>query len=532
MTLPKSIVVHYLRSVNQFESDIRRKYQVKKIMAFILALTLTASLAACGGGGATSDESGQSNNEGSGNVPSAAEISLSGEIGGEITISAYDTLQYKTFLEDAARLFEEKYPGTTVNVETFSAMPEIKTSEPGDQMMVMVDMQDDPQGRQDYINKVNTALMSGEGADILLMDVLPVYKYADSGQLENLGAYMDADPDFNRTNYQENILDATRYNGGTWFMPMDYTFDYYAYDTTLLPGASAFGTGSAFTVEQLMDLAESSFDGSTKLFNIPDYTKRTGGMWGNLLAENYTSFVDLEYKQANFNDGRFAALLESVKEYGERGYIPQGTTGQADPGAMMQGAGEDATDRFFFKPKNVSSLIALFTRDLGMKMSAMAEGDTMAIGDNDEIAGIAAAADGSVPFDYEQAYAINAHSQNKETAWAFLKFLLSEEMQLSSNLRPTSLPMLNSAREKKMVTMLTSMLGQQGQSLNEAQLEAIAKYNEAVEQLSDQINSYRIEDIIVNDMIAAEVSYFFDGTKTAEEVADVLQNKVDLYLNE
>lgn len=488
---------------------------MKKIMAFVLALTLAASLAACSGGGATSNESGQS------------KISLSGKTGGEITISAYDTMQSKTFLEDAARLFEEKHPGTKVNVETFSAMPEIKTSD----KMLMVDMQDNPQGRQDYINKVNTSLMSGKGADILVMDVLPIHKYVDSGQLENLGAYMDADPDFNRADYQENILDAIQYKGGTWFLPMDYTFNYYTYDTTLLPGASGFGTGSAFTVKQLMDLAKNSFDGNSKIFNIPDYTKRSGGMWGNLLAENYTSFVDLENKKANFNDGKFAALLESVKQYSEQGYIPEGATGQADAGAMMQGAGKDATDRFFFKPKNVSSLIALFTRNLGMRMTGMAEGDTMAMGDNDEIAGIAAA-DGSVPFTYEQAYGINANSQNKETAWAFLKFLLSEEMQLNSNLRPTSLPILNSAREKKMETMLNSMMEQQGQSLNKAQLEAIAKYNEAVKQLSDQIDAYVIRDTVVDDMIAAEVQYFFDGSKTADEVASVLQNKVDLYLNE
>jgi multiple sugar transport system substrate-binding protein len=505
---------------------------MKKIMAFVLSLTLTASLAACGGGGATSDKSGQSNNAGLNIVPSTAEMSLSGEVGGEITVSAYDTMQSKTFLENAARLFEEKYPGTKVSVETFSTMPEIKTSEQEDGEMLIVDIQDDPQSRQDYINKVNTSLMSGEGADILLMDVLPVHKYADSGQLENLDAYMDADPDFNRADYLEKILDATRYKGGIWFLPLDYTFNYYAYDTTLLPGASGFGTGSAFTVEQLVELAENSFDGSSKLFNLPDYNKRSGGMWSSLLAENYTSFVDLENKKANFSDGRFAALLETVKLYSAQGYIPEGATGQAEPGAMMQGPGENATDRFFFKPKNVSNLIALFTRNLGMGMTAMAEGDTMAIGENDEIAGIAAAADGSTPFAYEQAYGINANSRNKETAWAFLKFLLSEEMQLSSNLRPTSLPILNSAREKKMENMLTSMLAQQGQSLNEAQLEAIAKYNEAVKQLSGQIDAYVMRDTVVDDMIAAEVEYFFEGSKTAAEVADVLQNKVDLYLNE
>lgn len=505
---------------------------MKKIMALVLALTLTISLAACGGTGEAGIPSGAEDDR---TDETSGQLSLSGEIGGEITISAYDTMQYKAFLEDAAKLFEEKYPGTRVNVETFSAMPEIKTSGQGDKKMVVAQIQDDPQGRQDYINKVNTALMSGEGADILAMDVLPIHQYADSGQLENLAAYMEADPQFSRADYRENILDAIEYKNGTWFLPMDYTFDYYAYDSTLLTGeaASGFGTGSAFTSGELVALAEPAFDGSSRLFNTPHYQKGNGGgMWGNLLAENYTSFIDIQNRTANFDDGSFAALLETVKQYSEQGYIPKGSTGQKDAGEMIRQPKEASADRFFFKPKNAFNLISLFTRNLGMRMNVMAEGDTMAIGDDDEIAGIAAAADGSVPFTYEQAYGINANSQNKETAWAFLKFLLSEEMQLSTSLRPTALPILNSARDKMMETRLTSMMEQQGQSLNEAQLEAIAGYNEAVEQLSDLINAYILEDTVINDMISAEVQFFFDGSKTAEEVANALQNKVSLYLNE
>lgn len=513
-----------------------------KIISVILSLLLAVSLSACGGtveAPSPGNESGSQDAADTGSNASAPEstVSLSGEIGGEITVSAYDTMKSKAFLEDAARLFEEKHPGTKVNVETFSAMPEIKTSEQGNQKMTAVQIQDDPQGRQDYINKVNTSLMSGQGADVLAMDVLPVHKYADSGQLENLAAYMESDPEFNRADYRENILDAVEYKNAAWFMPLDYTFDYYAYDSTLLTGeaASRFGTSSAFTVEELIGLAKASFDGSNLLFNTPDYVQKgSGGMWGSLLEENYTSFVDIENKTAGFGDGRFEALLESVKQYSEQGYISKGVTGQRNAGAMMQaGQGQGPTERIFFKPKNAFNLISQFTRDIGMRMNIVMSGGVMAIEDDDEIAGIKANAGGAVPFTCEQAYGINANSQNKETAWAFVKFLLSEEMQLNTSMTmPTALPLLNSAREKKAEAVLGGFAGQKGEPLDEKLSDALAKYNETIERLSDQINTYVFEDTIVNDMIAAEVQYFFDGTKTAAEVADVLQNKVDLYLNE
>jgi multiple sugar transport system substrate-binding protein len=502
---------------------------MKKILCLLLAFTFCISAAACGAPSrdAPVQSSGTGEHEQTG-LPD-------GEIGGEITISCYDTMTYKSFLEDAAKLFEEKYPGTEVNVETFSAMPEISTSEQDGGTMTAVQIEDDPQGRADYINKVNTSLMSGEGADIYAMDVLPIHKYAESGQLENLDTYMDSDPDFNREDYRENLLEAIRYKGGTWFLPMDYTFDYYAYDSTLISEeqAEAFGTGSAFSAQQLIELAGPLYDGEAKLFNSPDYVKGIeAGMFGQLLKEAYSSFVDLENKTANFNDGAFAELLSAVKEYGELGYIPQGVTGQENVGMFMQGKPQEQTERFFFKPKNNFTLSQQVSKALGLNMMMAIAGAGGGIEDDDKVAGIQADNNGNVPFDFQQAYGINADSDNKATAWAFLKFLLSEEMQLSTQLLPLSLPLNNAAREKKAELVVSGAFMGLGKELDEDQKEMLSQYTEAVEQLSDQINSYRIEDIIVNDMIAAEVSYFFDGTKTAEEVADVLQNKVDLYLNE
>lgn len=505
---------------------------MNRFAAIILSLILTLSLAACGG--TTAETADISDTSAEDAAASQAGVSLTGEITGEITVSTYDTMRYKAFLEDAARLFMAQYPGTTVNVETFSAMPEVRTSEQGNKKMQIVQNQDDPQGRADYINKINTALMSGEGADILAMDVLPLHKYVESGQLENLAAYMKADPDFSPSDYRENILEAVQYKGGTWFFPMDYTFNYYAYDSALVPAetAASFGTDEAVTTQELIGLAEPLFNGSAKLFNISDYTKGGVTLWSRLLAENYGAFVNLESKTANFSDGSFAALLETVKQYSALGYVNQGVTGKADAGMMIHRADETPTDRFFFKPKDAFNLLSLFTRNLGIKMTAIAEGGTMAIGDDDEIAGIAASANGAIPFTYEQAYGINANSHNKETAWAFLKFLLSEEMQLNTNLMPTALPLRNSAREKKAETVLTSAVGRQAESVSEDHLSAIIQYNRAVEALSDQINTYAFTDTVISDMIAAEVAYFFEGSKTAGEVAATLQSKVSLYLNE
>jgi len=506
-------------------------FGMKRLIIMFLALgMILCAVAACGG-------SGTSGGAGSSGADAVAAI-IDSEIGGEITVSCYDPMVYKAFLDEAARLFEKKYPGVKVNVETFSAMPEIRTSESGGVRISMVEAQDNPQGRSDYLSKVSTALMSGEGADIYAVDVLPTHKFADSGQLENLANYMEADRDFDKSAYRSNILQALAYKGGLWFVPMDYSFNFLTYDSTLLRGDEAsFNLRSAFTVEQLINAAAPVFDGSGRLFNLSDYNRFQGGggggLYSYLLNESYNSYVDIENRQAHFTDRGFAEMLTSLKEYTELGYVSEGIPMQPNAGAVRMSAQEPPTERFYYKYKNSMMLMQHFNRDSERRMMISYGGAAAGIEADDEIAGIVADADGNVPFTFQQAYALNSSSKNKQTAWAFLKFLLSEEMQLSASLMPLSQPLHNDARTQKAeLTLSGAFMGEQSQPLDEAQQEVLRRYTEAVEQLSDQINAYTMKDSIIDDMIASEVRYFFDGVKSAAEVAQVLQNRVTLYLNE
>jgi multiple sugar transport system substrate-binding protein len=469
---------------------------------------------------------------------------FTGELSGRITVSAYNTMTYRSFLEDAARSFHAFYPGTTITVETFSAMPEIRRSGEGDKQMVLVQSQDDPQGRADYISRVNTSLMSGEGADVYAMDVLPLHKLVEGGQLENLQTFMDGDPGFNRADYRENILEALKYREGIWFIPTGYTFNYFAYDRALVPetAASNFRTGKAWTSGELLTMGEqyyhSGAGGSVKIFNLPDYSPAGSpagspapSLANQVRDEHIETFVDLEHKKADFVDGGFAGLLESLRHAGEAGYVSRGVTERAeDPEALLRQAGTEEKDRSFFKLRSNFSLVSQFTQGTGRRIRMEGGGE---VGDTEEIAGIAADAGGRVPFRYGQGYGISSASKNKALAWAFIKFLLGEEMQLSTGMTTVSvLPINNNARKQKAeMTFSGAFMGREAPL--DAGLEAgLEKYIAVTEALSDRINYFPVRDTIVTDMIKAEMEYFFTGARTAAEVAAVLQNKVDLYLNE
>ena len=431
------------------------------------------------------------------------------DIKGEITISVFDTMIYQSYLEEMARGFEAAYPGTRVKIEAFSAMPEIRTmteeTEEGSFMVSVVIPSDDSQSRADYISRVNTMFMSGQGANIYAMDIIPLHRFIQSGALENLDIYMNLDPAFNKSDYRQNIFDALRYLDGIWFMPADYFLAYYAYDSTLIPAhmTSDFGINKALTIEELFNLSIPLYDGNSRLY--------TGNIFNHLLRENYRSFVNLETGNANFVDGNFTALLDNIKDYTERGFLHRFISSQMDIDQIIQEQMEALSDKVFFKLNGHNSLLFYF---MGIK------------GEEESIAGIRAITGGTVPFEYGLGFGINSQSKNKETAWAFIKFILSKEMQLSMNIY--NLPINNEARSES----ADRILGSPYEMLNENERRSIDEYKAAVESFSDMINGILVRDSNLNDMISHEVEYFFNGVRSADEVARVLQNKADLYLSE
>jgi hypothetical protein len=72
----------------------------------------------------------------------------------------------------------------------------------------------------------------------------------------------------------------------------------------------------------------------------------------------------------------------------------------------------------------------------------------------------------------------------------------------------------------------------QNKELTAEQQKAYDLYVKSLEDFSAALNYYPIEDDTINSMISKETAYYFDGSKTADEVAAALQEKIELYLNE
>lgn len=473
---------------------------------------------------------------------------MASDVSGEITVSCYDSTTHKSYLEKAANLFEEKYPGTKVNVESAGAMPEVKTQQDGGKTLVVVTAGgNDQQAKDDYVSRVNTEIMSGGGADILALDVLPYYKYADNGQLEDLNNFIQNDPDYNKADYTENILDATAYKGGQYIFPMDYTFDYFAYDSSLM---ADFPTQDKLTYKDVINATEdASASTDNKIFGQSAYSAQEGAsFFEKVYSLDYTNFVDIINKKVDFTGGEFAGLLETVKSYADSGWInPANVTDKEALGEIsLDKFAADNAEKYFAKFNSSFNLVNQFTRNLGTKMSIMRQAGISGSSENDEIAGLVSNDKDEVHFSYAQSYGINSNSKNKRTAWEFVKFLASDEMQSSGLGSPDSIPINNNAKGKIASMLITgeamqkraaaSGLAGNGQEVSKEltpeQQQALGNYMETLDKFTKLLNKYDVHDEKIDNMVITEVKNFFTGEKTADEVAKTLQSKVELYLNE
>lgn len=487
---------------------------------------------------------------------------FSQQIGGEITVSAFEATTYTSYLEEAARRFEEKHPGTKVNIDIAGSMPQVRTQEADGMRIGVVQADNDQQAREDYIRRISTELMSGRGADILALDILPYYKYADSGLLVDLDDFMRSDNDFNRGDFAENIFDGVKYKGGQFLFPTAYTFSYFSYNRSLAPD---FPTKDKLSFADMFNaVSGSARDTDNKIFPLAAHTVIGGNLFSELFTQNYEKFIDVEGKNANFTGGEFAELLETVKSYADEGFIPAAST--ADPrtgaaGGQAGGSGvqmnmsafmQNNQEQFYARTNRNLVLVNQFTRDLGEQtlrvMMVAGGGDTS----NDEIAGLVANDNDEVQFSYNMGFGMNQNSENKRTAWEFLKFLAGEEMQTSGFARPDGIPVNKNARERlaamsitgenisrqagRIITGMSDTSDIAGEAvsgeLTPEQKTALANYLSQLEKFTALLNKHIIRDERIDSMIQDEVRHFFAGTRSAEEVANALQSRINLYLNE
>jgi ABC-type glycerol-3-phosphate transport system substrate-binding protein len=323
---------------------------------------------------------------------------------------------------------------------------------------------------------------------------------------------------------------------------MAYDFDYVACDTTLFTEAEQarlkkFGK---FTLRDIVDFGKEPFDkNDAYMFGLPVIDPLYKNLYDTFLNANYSSFVDIPNRKVFFDDGEFAAFLTLLADCAKSGYIKP----DIPPAELFITSARRShpdlphfEERFFYKLRNtsLSGLLQLYFDEEAFLTRTYFPGNGK--DDADLAIGLIAGNNGDVTASMWHSFAINALSANRRTAWEFVKFLASDEMQYSRLLG--AYPINNKAFEG--VTKLEMMdrrgvVGSRSEypdDFPETLHDEYDAYTSKVKEFTDMINIYTVRDPIIDDMIRAEALAYLNGEKSADEAARVLQRKVTLYFDE
>lgn len=128
---------------------------------------------------------------------------------------------------------------------------------------------------------------------------------------------------------------------------------------------------------------------------------------------------------------------------------------------------------------------------------------------------------------------INANAVNKEGAWEFLRFLLSEEMQVSMPESAIYVPVKKSAYwavvEEEILNGPMKNYNYKGEIVKDPLSREKA---EEIEALLGNVRALPCKTETILEIVLEEAQEYFNGVKEIPQVADAVENRVGLYLKE
>ena len=481
------------------KNNVLRGKNLRRMISLALVVFILMSATACG-------STAKSNRE----VNSAGDNSLS------ISVVSKDM-----YLDTAVKLFQEQYPDTIIEVVEYTSDP-IPSSEGKNLMRVG----NKPEDVEKYVNAMNTQLMSGKGPDIMLLSPLPYENYIDKNILANLSEMMQADQSFDIDKYYTNILDAMKYNGSLYGMPLSVNLNLLAADKALLDKYNIEIEDDKWNWDDFEKTAANIIESSSKdgVQGMYALSGLDGSMLiSSLVSANFNKFADKSKKIASFDSIEFIDLLNMAKSMIDKNYIDTDTSqGKvADLATRGNTVFSAASIRAYF-----DLMLAKQTYSDGFEfLKYPGEGTDLAFTSN-------------------ALYGINNKSSNKNIAWAFLKFLTSEEMMSQATL--VGLPVNKGASEtaaqnaveisKKVGGSSNSGNGKMKLNINGQAINLSKPITEddvkIIQDILRSANKYTNVDQQALAIVQEESRAFLEGQKTAEDTAKSIQDRVNTYIYE
>lgn len=342
------------------------------------------------------------------------------------------------------------------------------------------------EGTQAGLLSLNTDIVAGHVPDIIDLENIDVGPYIAKGILTDLYPLMDADAEMGREDFVPGILKEYEEDGKLYGIMAGYRLE------TLMGKEAVVGTPSGWTIERMQEAIAQTPEGGCFIDNMAPQ-----GLLRILLRMGMGEYLDWEKGSCSFDGEEFIKVLELANSMSSKAM-------DGDMGENLA-SGKVTVNRFYVE--GISDYLSSAEMFRGEKVSCV---------------GFPSALGGSALVYPFRPMGISALNGNQDMAWAFVRTLLGEEfqtMEVRFNL-PIRLSVLQMRLDSE-----AEMAEKRNQPLAQEDLDAFYR-------LVDVPNGKMTFDQNVWKIILEEAEYYFNGQKSAEDVAKTIQNRAENYVSE
>ena len=385
---------------------------------------------------------------------------------------------------------------------------------------------------EDYnagLTKMTTEIMAGNVPDIIDMNGLSVSQLAGKGLITELDSFFDADPELNKSDFIPNVLAAFELDGKLYSSVSNFQIQGVA-------GASSIvGDTPGWNYQQLLDALKKMPEGCMVFNNYATSEE----VLNACLTLDMGTLVDWTTGQCSFDSQsfidmlNFAAMFQREFNWDNYEYDPN----DDEYSRIAQG-----------KQMLLNTYISGFD-DLPM-YDAVFGGSVTYIGYP------TASGTGNMFTFGGSGYAISSRCENKDAAWQFIRTLFTEDFQKEQYGFPSNINAYNAKLKEAMTPEYQKdangnyVLDENGNKIEQPRggiswgsgtgsadsfIEIYATTQEQADKLWELITTTtKVADYSssIYDIVREQTPAFFSGQKSAEEVARLIQNKANIYVNE
>ena len=368
------------------------------------------------------------------------------------------------------------------------------------------------------LQKLNTEIMSGVIPDLFVTNAdMPVSKYIAQGVFMDLWPLIDSDPEIGREDLMTHFFDAWSEDGKLYQITDSFGI------STLVGKESVVGSGITWTMDEFIAALDAQEEGTTIFGNYD--TKES--ILTNFIGRNAESFIDWKTMQCSFDSQEFIDYLKFANRF------PM----------------EIDYEKIEFEYESEASMLRsgkqmLYRTHLYSFGSVQWANEVFA--EKANFIGYPTQGNNNSCFEVSEALAISASCKNVDVAWSFIRTHLTEEHQTQEYMYefPTNKHSFDALVEKskeieyyedyetgEQVPMPQMTIWYGDDEIKELYAVTDAEV-EIFMEIYNNCTNFSSYDNEINKLILQEATAFFNGQKTAEEAARLIQDRVSLYVME